>query len=650
MESVFTTRNPQTASGHSRVTAAFRRVPPAALVKALLLAACLLLMSHQASAQLPCFPPAFTTASPLTSAVTGALYTGYVDVPHGDCNVWWTLTGGALPPGLSLTAYSGGINSRGLISGIPTAVGTYTFEITYTQDAGPSSVSKTFTLAVGAGPLAIATSPNLPAGTVGAGYSQTLAASGGTPPFAWTLSYGALPAGLALSSAGVISGTPTASGASPFGVSVRDYVGATVTQAFTLTVNPVTLAVSTVSLPSAVAGTPYLQALTAIGGVRPYVWLLTSGTLPPLLTMNSSGEILGTPTTPGSWTFTAAVADSNLRAATQTFTLVVSNGAFWITSPTALPSAVTTVAYSQTLAATGGVPPYSWQVVSGTWPPGLSMTTAGVLAGTPMAPGTYAFTVKVTDSVSATATEALSLTVIAGGTLTRVGAAPQVAAGGGWDTTIWLVNRSTAPVQARVVYHRDDGGALTLPLTVYLPVYSRLAILDTVDEIVAPNTMLVVATGAVSSSVQGWADILAGGALDGFAVFRYNGGSEATVPLGGQFTTSFSMPFDQTGGYSTGVALVNLAGWQANLAVTVWDQYGNQVLAQPFPLSKPDATGGGHEAFMLSDRLPVTAGIRGIVKFQANPLTPTGPVAPLTGIGLRASPTGAFTSLPVVTP
>jgi hypothetical protein len=517
-------------------------------------------------------------------------------------------------------------------------------------DSTSATASETFTLAVA--PFVITTSSPLSAGVVGVAYSQTLSVSGGTSPYTWSVVSGALPAGLLLSTTGVISGVPAAYATSTFGVSVKDANGLTANQSFSLTINPAPLAIATTSpLPPGVAGTPYSQTLAATGGVPPYVWILQSGSLPPLLSLSTSGVISGTPTTPGSSTFSVTMTDSALHAASQSFTLVINTGPLTITSPTTLSSAVVGVAYSQTLTAAGGVPPYTWQVLSGTWPAGLSMSTAGAITGTPAAAGSYAFTTKVTDSASTSATQAFALTVAAAGTLTRVGVMSQIAAGGGWDTTIWLVNRSSAPVQASVVFRGDDGSALTLPLTVTQPGFSRQVTASTVQETIAPNTMLVLGTGTVSSTTQGWADVLASGTLSGFAVHRYSGASEVTVPLQSQFGSSFSMPFDQTGGYVTGVALVNLAGWQANVTASVWDQYGNQIVSQqPITFAKTDSSGYGHDAFMLADRLPATAGIRGIVQFQSNGLTLMGPVGQLAGLNLRAGPGGSFGSLPTITP
>jgi hypothetical protein len=592
----------------------------------------------------PFGPLAITTASALPGAVAGTVYSQTLTASGGVPPYTWSRTAVGTPPaGLALS-------SAGVISGTPTAVGTSVFGIAVT-DSTSATVSQTFSLTVGLLlPLTITTTSPLPSGVAGTVYSQTLTASGGVPPYIWSRTAGALPAGLTLSSAGVISGTPTTLGTSTFAITLTDANSATASQTFSLTINPAPLLIASASsLPSGVAGTAYAQTLTGTGGVAPYTWAVASGSLPPLLTLSASGVIGGIPAEAGVSTFTVSVYDSSQHSATQTFTLTITLGALTTVTPSVLTSGVVGAAYSQTLAATGGVPPYTWQVVSGSWPVGLSMSSAGALTGTPTTAGSYAFAAKVTDSASETATQTFSLTVAAAGTLTRAGVISQIAAGGGWDSTIWLVNGAAVPVQTSVAFHGDDGGALSLPLTVTQPGYSQQVTTSTLQKTIAPNTMLVVATGTVSSTIQGWADVLANGALSGFAVFRYNGASEVTAPLQSQFGTSVRLPFDQTSGYTTGIALVNLAGWQANVTATVWDQYGNQVVAQqPIAFAKTDSSGHGHDAFMLSDLLPVTAGARGIVQFQSNPLTPLGPVGQLAGLGLRASPAMSVTSLPTI--
>ena len=93
--------------------------------------------------------------------------------------------------------------------------------------------------------LAITTA-SLPAGTVNAAYSQTLAATGGTTPYSWSVSAGTLPAGLSLSAAGVLGGTPTTAGTSNFTVQVTG--GGTATKAFTVTINPAAVTLSSIAI------------------------------------------------------------------------------------------------------------------------------------------------------------------------------------------------------------------------------------------------------------------------------------------------------------------------------------------------------------------------------------------------------------------
>jgi Rieske Fe-S protein len=143
---------------------------------------------------------------------------------------------GALPGGLTLTAASGAI------SGTPTASGAFPFSVTVKDSAGNTSPAQSLSITIGAGVTITTTS--LPNGTVGVAYGQTLAASGGAPPYSnWTVVSGALPGGLTLTAAsGAIGGTPTASGAFPFSVTVKDSAGNTSpaqSLTITITVQPV---------------------------------------------------------------------------------------------------------------------------------------------------------------------------------------------------------------------------------------------------------------------------------------------------------------------------------------------------------------------------------------------------------------------------
>ena len=160
-------------------------------------------------------------------------------------------------------------------------------------------------------PLSITTASPLPQGMTGTGYSATLAATGGKTPYTWSVTTGNLPAGLTLSAAGVISGTPSAAGTSNFTVQLAD--SESMPQ---MTTQPLTLAISggqlkiTSTLPSGQVGVPYSFQTTASGGIPPYSWSVVSGALPGGLTLSASGVLSGTPAAAGNFNPVIQVADS----------------------------------------------------------------------------------------------------------------------------------------------------------------------------------------------------------------------------------------------------------------------------------------------------------------------------------------------------
>ena len=174
-----------------------------------------------------------------------------------------------------------------------------------------------------------------------------------------------------------------------------------------------TLQVTTAAvLPYGIVGTAYDQQLTADGGQAntSYSWSVISNSLPPGLSMDSGGTIQGTPTLSGTTNFTVQVRDNNGSMATQALSLTI-YAPLQVTT-TSLSSGTTNVPYnSQQLTASGGQPPYVWSLASGLLPPGLSLSTNGVISGTPTVAGTSNFVVRVTDSAMGTATQALSLVV-----------------------------------------------------------------------------------------------------------------------------------------------------------------------------------------------------------------------------------------------
>ncbi|MBU0656374.1 MAG: cellulase family glycosylhydrolase [Gammaproteobacteria bacterium] len=179
---------------------------------------------------------------------------------------------------------------------------------------------------------------------------------------------------------------------------------------------PVALNITTTSLTKGTVGTAYSAQVSASGGTSPYTWSLAAGSLPAGLTLGSDGKMTGTPTTAGTFSFTLAVTDQKATTDTQAISMAVAD------QPVAVPPDITTTsltagtagaAYSATLKVSSGTAPYSWSLNSGSLPAGLSLSTAGVISGTPTTAGTASFSVKVTDGKSLSDTQALSLTIAA---------------------------------------------------------------------------------------------------------------------------------------------------------------------------------------------------------------------------------------------
>ena len=258
--------------------------------------------------------------------------------------------------------------------------------------------------------------PAPPGGEVGVSYSDQLTVTGGTSPFTWSVSTGSLPGGVTLNaSTGLLSGTPTTAGTYSFTVKVTDSSSLSSTEPVTLTVIPG----PSLSFPAPPAGwtnTVYGNTLTESGGTSPFTWSVSSGSLPAGISLSPDGNLSGTPTATGTSSFTVKVTDANGQSATQATSISISAGVS--TTFSAPPPAPVGGAYSDTLTATGGTAPYTWSVNAGTLPPGITLSAAGVLSGTPTTTGSYPFTVNVTDANKGVATASITLVVTSAVTLT----------------------------------------------------------------------------------------------------------------------------------------------------------------------------------------------------------------------------------------
>ena len=349
-------------------------------------------------------PPSITSSTTLPVGVVGVRYSTPLRAQGGTIPYLWTVTGGTFPPGLTLA-------SDGSLTGTPTQAGTYNFTGVVTDLYG-AKASGVFTLNVSAG-LAITTVSPLAVGAVGTPYSVPFTAVAGIKPYVWSVASGVLPAGLTLDPAsGVLSGTPTAAGKFQFSIQVADAAKNIATAGFSVTVTEA-LTITTSSLPDGTIGVAYSQKVTVTGGTSPYTFLITTGALPAGLSLDpASGAITGTPTRTGVSNLTVQVTDAAQITTSKKLSLnIASSLAFTTGSP--LTNATGGAAYSQTINATGGTPPYTFTIDSGALPTGISLDPSGKLAGTPTGLGAFNFTVRVTDSSQATVTNAYDLTVSA---------------------------------------------------------------------------------------------------------------------------------------------------------------------------------------------------------------------------------------------
>jgi hypothetical protein len=264
----------------------------------------------------------------------------------------------------------------------------------------------------------------MPTGVVDQAYSKTFGGLGGCGPalpYQYSILNGALPPGLSLSSSGTISGKPTTAGTYSFWVDLSDQnppsqawcLPANAQREFTINVDPRIMVTNQSPAPSTV-GMPYtfgLQAVMKSGPdttstpSSPVTWSIPSGQLPPGLALDTAtGAITGTPTTAGSYTFTALAVLDPTRSDTHAYTIVVRDAVKITGTGIAAARSEVSVPFSANLAATGGSGTFTWSLGGGSLPTGVTLGQDGSISGTPTEAGRFGFTAKVTDSENRTAT------------------------------------------------------------------------------------------------------------------------------------------------------------------------------------------------------------------------------------------------------
>jgi uncharacterized protein (TIGR03437 family) len=357
--------------------------------------------------------PLGISTTTLPNGTLGAAYSQALRPTGGNPPYKWSVAAGPLPSGLFLDPLTG------LLSGAPLASGTAGFTVGLTDSApNPAMARQALTLTVVAPPaLTITTYSPLPSGFQGAPYSQTLAGTGGVPPYLWTVAPGSLPAGLRLDAAtGTLSGTPSSPISATFSVQVTDSAAGkanTASKQFAVNIAPLTpITISSGTLTRGTVQTPYSATLTASGGATPYAWKVAAGQLPPGLLLSTSGTISGVPTVSADFGFTVQVKDASGASVAAPIQLGVAAAPLQV-GLLGFPSGLAGAPYpAQVLTASGGAPPYVFSI-TGSLPNGLSLSN-GAISGTPATPGTSSFTVQVADSAKATATSAQQIVIRSG--------------------------------------------------------------------------------------------------------------------------------------------------------------------------------------------------------------------------------------------
>jgi hypothetical protein len=270
------------------------------------------------------FEPA--AAATTLTIETKTLPAGYVNIVYSQSltatggsgrGYSWSVTSGTLPKGIALIA------TTGLLHGTATAASSTTLTFKVKDSAGNTALAK---LALTIDPALAITTKSLPAGYVSSAYSATLAATGGSGTgISWSLASGSLPSGLALSTAGKISGQPTKAGSSAFSVAVKDSAGHTANISLTLVVGPQLAITSAGPLPVGYVNKNYSFTFTASGGSgKGYVWT-TKSALPKSFVLSTAGVLSGATPVADTVTITVVVTDSANNIGLAQYTLIINS-------------------------------------------------------------------------------------------------------------------------------------------------------------------------------------------------------------------------------------------------------------------------------------------------------------------------------------
>jgi hypothetical protein len=237
-----------------------------------------------------------------------------------------------------------------------------------------------------------------------------------------------------------------------------------------------------------------------------------------------------------------------------------------------------------------------------------------------------------------TAANALTTIPVLTGIGTSSGTFAHLASGNGWTTTFVLVNTGTSGSAVHLGFFADNGSPLTLPIS-YPQQGSAITHVNSVDTGMGVGSTLLIQTTGVDADplLMGSAQLTVDGSVGGFVIFGYENGNEAVVPLQTGNAGGYIIPFDNTAGTGTGVAVNNVSSQAANVAVIFRDNSGAQIGTATIPVAAH-----GHSAIVLQNQFPVTANTQGTVEFDA----PIG--VQIGALGIRTPVAHTFTTLPAL--